>query len=333
MTAARVLVTGGAGMIGSNLVRRLRAEGFGVVVADNLWRGRREHLRDGDGWLIDMDRDFHAIDLSEPGALDPILPRVDIVYHLADVVAGIGWVFANQLALFRQNLLINTHVVASVARARHLQGYVYVGTACSFPEHLQTGPDAPPLREADLYPAAPESAYGWSKLMGQYEAQLLERETGIPVCLPMLHNVYGAPCDFGPERSQVIPALIRRAIEYPAAGDFTVWGSGAQGRAFIHVDDVVEGLVRVLDRGLGQGVIQLGPDRCTTIREVAETVVNISGKNIDIRYDTTRPTGDLGRCADYAKARAVLEWEPRVALADGLADLYGWIERQMREAA
>ena len=122
----------------------------------------------------------------------------------------------------------------------------------------QTGPDAAPLREEELYPAAPESAYGWSKLMGQYEAELLQKETGIPVGLPILHNVYGTPSDLSRERSQVLPALMRRAIEWPR-GAFTVWGTGRQGRAFVHVEDVVDGLIAVLERGLGQGPIQIGP--------------------------------------------------------------------------
>ena len=331
---ARILVTGGAGMIGSNLVRRLRARGDDVIVVDNLWRGSRENLRDGAGWTIDMERDFHDLDLSRPGQLDDLLDGVDIVYHLADIVAGIGYVFANQRSIFRQNLLINTHVVDSVARSKGLSGYIYVGTACSFPQELQTGPDAPPLKEADLYPASPESAYGWSKLMGQYEAEFLQSEHGIPVCLPMLHNVYGGPCDFSPERSQVIPSLIRRAILFPSEGDYVVWGTGAQGRAFVHVDDVVDGLVRAMEKGLGHGVMQIGPDHCTTIREAAETIVNVSGKNIEIHFDTTKPTGDLGRCADYTKARDVLGWEPQVPFRDGIASLYRWIEDQMpREAA
>jgi GDP-D-mannose 3',5'-epimerase len=322
-----VLVTGGAGMIGTALVRRLLAEGMRVSVVDNLWRGRREWLAAAG---LDLETEFHAADLARPGVLDPLLPGVDYVVHLADVVAGIGYVFANQGFILRQNLLINAHVAAAVAQARHLRGYVYVGTACSFPQARQSGPEAAPLREEELFPAAPESAYGWSKLMGQIEAGLLEREAGIPVALPMLHNVYGAPCDFGRERAQVIPALVRRAVEYPQAGPFTVWGTGAQGRAFVHVEDAVEGLVAAMDRGLGRGPIQLGPDRCTTIREIAETVVAVSGKPIAIGYDSTKPTGDLGRCADYAKARALLGWAPRVALRDGIAELYGWIERQLR---
>lgn len=326
---SHVLVTGGAGMIGSTLTRRLVAAGHRVSVVDNLWRGQLAYLQQAGGrFVIDIERDFHRLDLSVPDMLDGLLGDVSHVFHLADVVAGIGYVFSHERSLFRQNLLINSNVVASVARFPKLKGYIYVGTACSFPAERQTGPDAAPLREEELFPASPESAYGWSKLMGQYEAMLLEKETGIPVCLPMLHNVYGAPCDFGRERSQVLPAITRRVIEWPAA-PFTVWGTGRQGRAFVHVDDVVDALVAAMDKGLGQGAIQIGPDTCTTIREAAETVVRISGKPIEIIYDPTKPEGDLGRCADFAKARRVLGWQPRVAFEDGMREMYAWISERL----
>ncbi len=326
-----ILITGGAGMIGSNLVRRLSGQGHRVTVVDNLWRGKREYLSNEDGsWVIDMDRDFHELDLSRPDQLDALLPGVDYVYHLADIVAGVDYVFSNQLEIFRQNLLINTNVVASVARFRDLKGYIYVGTACSFPEQLQTGVDAAPLKEENLFPASPESAYGWSKLMGQYEAQLLARDVGIPISLPMLHNVYGAPCDFSPERSQVIPSLVRKAIAYPSEA-FVIWGSGQQGRAFVHIEDIVDGLVLCLERGLGQGFIQLGPDYCTSIATLAETIVEISGKPIDLKFDLSKPEGDRGRCADFEKARTVLGWSPRVELKDGLESMYRWVEARYAE--
>jgi GDP-D-mannose 3',5'-epimerase len=325
----RVLVTGGAGMIGSNLVRRLLRDGLDVEVADNLWRGRLEYLEDEDGnSLVDLESSFHQVDLAVPGVLDGIISKFDVVYHLADIVAGINYVFDNQGSLFRQNLLINSNVVESVRRAEDPPGaYVYVGTACSFPAHLQSGPDADPLREEDQYPAAPESAYGWSKLMGEYEALLMEKETGIPVSVLSLHNVYGAPCVFDASTGQVIPSLIRKAVNYPEEA-FEVWGSGAQGRAFVHVDDVVEALVAAKTLGLGQGVIQIGPSVCTTIAEIARTVVKLSGQDIDIFFDTSKPEGDRGRRADYSKARRVLDWEPRVSLEEGLRALYDWISSQ-----
>ena len=323
-----VMVTGGAGMIGSNLVKRLVNTGCRVSVVDNLWRGKKEYLLDDDGKpVIDMDRDFYETDLSIPGAFDPLLEGVDYVIHLADIVAGIKYVFNNQGSVFRQNLLINSNVITSV-RARKLKGYMYIGTACSFPEHMQTGVDAAPLREEDQYPAAPESAYGWSKLMGEYESLLMGDETGTPVAILSLHNVYGVPTDFDDGRGQVIPSLVRKAIRYPDE-PFVVWGSGAQGRAFVHVDEVVDAVLLAMEKGHGHGVIQIGPDVCTSIREIAETVVDISGKDIDIEYDTSKPEGDRGRCADYSKARDVLGWEPSVSLRDGLEGLYKWIEERI----
>lgn len=326
----RILVTGGAGMIGSNLVKRLVDEGHSVCVVDNLWRGRRDYLLDESGRAaIDLDRDLFVRDLSQAGQLDDLLAGVDIVYHLADIVAGIGYVFSHQGAIFRQNLLINSNVIDSVRR-HPVAGFIYVGTACSFPQDKQFGTDAPPLKEEDLYPAHPESAYGWSKLMGEYESQLLEEETGIPVSVLSLHNVYGPPCDYSESSGQVIPSLIRKAIEYPEQ-PFEVWGSGAQGRAFVHVRDVVDGLAAAMELGLGQGAIQLGPDVCTSIREVAETVVEVSGKDIEIRYDTSRPEGDRGRCADYGKARRVLGWVPSVSLREGLEETYRWVEDRLRQ--
>lgn len=315
-------------MIGSNLVKRLIMLGHQVSVVDNLWRGKKEYLLDDHGnEVIDMNKDFHELDLSVPGVLDGLIQEVDYVYHLADIVAGIGYVFNNQGYIFRQNMLINSNVVASVSNAS-LKGYIYVGTACSFPAELQTGVDAPPLREIDQYPASPESAYGWSKLMGEYEALLMEEELKIPVSILSLHNVYGTPCDFDKEKSQVIPSLIRKAISYPSE-PFEVWGSGKQGRAFVHTNDVIDALVSAMEKGLGEKVIQVGPDICISIREIAHIIADISGKPIEIEFDLSRPEGDQGRCADYSKARRVLGWEPKVTLHDGLAELYQWIENRM----
>ena len=326
---SNILVTGGAGMIGSTTVKRLVSLGHHVKVVDNLWRGRLDYLNDSNGQpVLDLERNFFERDLRVQGVLNDLLDDVQFVFHLADVVAGIGYVFNNQGSLFRDNFLINSNVTHSV-RASNVKGYIYVGTICSFPQEKQTGVDAPPLREEDQYPANPESSYGWGKLMGEYEAFLMEKETDIPVSVLVLHNVYGSPTDFDAATGQVVPSLIRKAVLWPDE-EFVVWGSGAQGRAFVHVNDVVDGLMAGMERGLGRGIIQLGPDRCTSIREIAESIVEISGKPIEIRYDLTRPEGDRGRCADYSKARDVLGWEPAVPLDQGLAELYQWVAEQIR---
>lgn len=328
---SKILITGGCGMIGSTLVKKLVKEGHEVFVIDNLWRGKLSYLNDQSGNpIINIETNFYNIDLSIPGQCDRIIFNVDYVFHLADVVAGIDYVFNNQGDLFRQNNLINSNVIHSCRKAgrKRIKGFIYVGTACSFPLTRQNTFNALPLKEDELYPAMPESAYGWSKLMGQIETEYMEKELGIPCCVLMFHNVYGSPCDFG-ERSQVIPALIRKAINYPKE-DFIVWGSGKQGRAFIHVDDIVEALYLAFKKGWGHSPIQIGPSVCTSVQEIAEMIVKISGKEINIKYDITRPEGDKARCADYSKAKEILGWSPKVSLLEGLKKEYNWIYNQIK---
>jgi nucleoside-diphosphate-sugar epimerase len=324
----KILVTGGAGMIGSNLVKRFIKEGYSVKVVDNLWRGKLEYLNNINGDpVIDIENQFFNRDLSLPHSCVDLLKDIDYVVHLADIVAGIGYVFNNEMSIFRQNILINSNTINAVSKSK-IKGFLYIGTACSFPETLQNSLDYIPLKEDDLYPAQPESAYGWSKLMGQYETELLEKEKDIKTCTLMLHNVYGTPCDYSPERSQVIPSLIRKAINYPNE-KFIVWGSGEQGRAFIHVDDVVNGILLALEKGWGHGHIQLGPSICTSIKDIAETIVDISNKDIEINYDLSKPEGDKARSADFSKAKTILGWEPLVDFKKGLKEQYNWIEEQI----
>lgn len=329
---SKILVTGGCGMIGSNLVKRLVKEGHEVNVIDNLWRGKKEYLNDENGVsVINMDTQFFDIDLSINKGIDEIVERNEYVIHLADIVAGIDYVFSNQGDLFRLNNLINTNLFHSVRKAGKdkIKGLIYVGTACSYPLTRQNSLDVIPLKEEELFPALPESAYGWSKLMGQLEIGFLEKETGIPCCTLQFHNVYGSPCDYG-ERSQVIPALIRKAINYPNE-EFNVWGSGKQGRAFIHVNDIVDALVLALEKGWGNDWIQIGPSVCTSIREIAEAVIRISGKDITPFYDITKPEGDKARSADYSKAKKILGWEPKVSLEEGLKQQYDWVKSQIEK--
>lgn len=329
--ASSIMVTGGAGMIGSNLVKRLVKEGWDVYVADNLWRGKLEYLNDDNGRpVIDLESHFMLKDLAVYEQCEECIGFTDYVVHLADIVAGIDYVFSNQGDLFRVNNLINSNLFAAARKVgkENIKGLLYVGTVCSFPLTLQNTYAPEPLHEDELFPAMPESAYGWSKLMGQLEIGYLEKETGIPCCTLMFHNVYGTPTDYG-ARSQVIPALIRKAVNYPNE-EFIVWGSGNQGRAFIHVNDIVDALVLALDKGWGHGWIQIGPNYSTTIKEIAYKVAEISGKDIKPVFDPTKPEGDSARYADYTKAKTVLGWEPRVNIEEGLRECYAWIEGQIK---
>jgi nucleoside-diphosphate-sugar epimerase len=327
----RILVTGGAGFIGSWLVEGLVSLGADVFVVDNLWRGSLENLSrpEGGSW-IPLSNRFYLGDLREYHvALSSLInSKPDLVYHLADIVAGIDFVFANEPFLFRTNVLINTNVF-SAAQEMGLSRLIYLGTACSYPKKLQESPGGKPLLEEQVYPADPESAYGWSKLMGEYEAQLLAKNTETQVGILRSHNVYGPRTLLSKKRSQVIPSLIRKAIRYPEE-EFIVWGSGKQARDFVFVGDLTDALLRMPLRGMSKGPIQIGTAHQTSVAELASMIVEISGKQIPIRFDTEKPEGDGARSGNYDKARRELGWNVLTSLRSGLEQTYDWANEQIR---
>jgi len=328
--AKRILITGGAGFIGSWLVESLVRLGAKVYVVDNLWRGSLDNLKKPDGtYWIDLEKQFLLGDLREYhvalSACNQAKP--DLVFHLADIVAGIDFVFANEPFIFRANLLINTNMFTAIKEAR-VKNMVYLGTACSYPQKLQASPGGVPMVEDQVYPANPESAYGWSKLMGEYEAELSGKYSEINVGILRLQNVYGPRSILSKKRSQVIPSLIRKAVRYPEE-DFIVWGSGKQARDFVFVGDVVDALLRLPLKGMNQGVIQIGTARETTIAQLAHAVVSVSGKEIPIKFDVTKPEGDGGRWGNFEKAKRILNWRVFTSIEDGLRQTYDWAYDQI----
>ncbi|EKD87627.1 MAG: hypothetical protein ACD_35C00310G0001 [uncultured bacterium] len=326
----KILVTGGAGFIGSWLVEALVESGADVYVVDNLWRGSLENLKREDGSdVINLDDHFLYGDLKEFHTASKVCVDVfpDIIFHLADIVAGIDYVFSNEPFLFRVNNRINSNVFTA-AREAGVKRLVYLGSACSYPKELQEKPGSVPLVEEQMYPANPESAYGWSKLMGEYEAELLQKYSDMEVGILRLHNVYGPRAIMSKKRSQVIPSLIRKAVLYPNE-EFIVWGSGQQARDFVYVGDVIDAILRVPIKGMNKGPIQIGTAKETTIAELASLLVSISGKKINIIYDKDQPEGDGGRSGNFNKAKLLLGWDVFTSLEEGLKHTFDWASNQI----
>jgi GDP-D-mannose 3',5'-epimerase len=324
----KIIVTGGAGFIGSKLTKQLISFGADVSIIDNLWRGSFENLKNRNGdYFIDIENKFHLADLTDYGKCLELLRDVDYVYHLADIVAGINYVFNNEMFVYRQNILINTNTL-NACIINKIPNYIYVGTACSFPKHLQMVDGIAELREDQTYPAEPESSYGWSKLMGEYEADLAMKNKLINVGLLRFHNVFGPGSVFDKERSQVLPSLVRKAINYPNE-EFIVWGTGEQYRDFVYIDDIIEALILLATNGMGKGLIQIGSGKATSIREAAETIVEVSGKDIKIKFDPLGPQGDRGRIGICDRAREILGWYPKTNFKDGIIHLYKWVEEKI----
>lgn len=325
----KICITGGAGMIGSALLRKLSKKGYEIIVIDNLWRGKVENINTIENW--DFSKNFHNIDLSDTKneeQLLKIIENTDVLIHLADIVAGIGYVFNNQYEIFKINNTINTNIF-SICSKLNIKKILYAGTACSFPKNLQLSLTSI-LKESQLFPAEPESAYGWSKLIGTMELQYMAEKYNLNVTTLMLHNVYGPYCDTDPKRSQVIPSIIRKIIELEPNGQLDVWGSGNQGRAFLHVDDVANAFQLALEKGDIPQIIQIGPNHCTSIKHLVNVLINdVIKKPINVNFDTTKPEGDLGRCADYKIANESLGWSPQIDLKEGLIDTYNWIKSKI----
>lgn len=329
----KILITGCAGMIGSYLTSDLlrsypKEKGHKIVGIDNLSRGRIINLKEACGTLWG-DLKFVEADLSN---FDKLwvneFSNCDLIIHLADIVAGIGYVFSNESLVFRTNLIINSNVSKAIFNSPPKR-YIYIGTACSFPKNLQLSTDSRPLIEEDQFPAFPESGYGWSKLMGEIESGYLSKEGITDSVILSLHNVYGKYCDFSEKTSQVIPSLCMKAISCLKDNKMLeIWGNGTQGRAFVHANDIVDAIKLSFYRGENAGVIQIGPDKCTSINELAEIIIKNLDENIKLSHNLNKPIGDIGRCANYKKAKNILGWEPKIKLNDGISDLIQWLKVQ-----
>ena len=312
---SKVIVTGCAGMIGSNACRAILSSGRKVLGIDNFYRGLQKNV---ESLASDPGFEFMHYDLACDDGWNRAIDSEDTVIHIADVVAGIGYVFANEFSVFQKNNLINSRVASAVSR-RPPGKVIYLGTACSYPQSAQLSVTESGLDEDMKFPADPESGYGWSKLIGDIELGLLAKMQLFQYVSLDLHNVYGWPCVYEGPSTQVMPALISRAFDEEI---LTVWGDGAQGRAFLHVDDVARAILAALSYDGEVSSFMVGPDKCTTIAELAKLIVeNPSTRAREVAFDTSKPTGDIGRFSKSSRSRDLLGWTPTVTLEDGVASL------------
>jgi GDP-D-mannose 3', 5'-epimerase len=314
----KIFVTGVAGMIGSNLAYNLVKTGFEVVGIDNLWRGKKTNL---DKELFKSSNfEFRHIDIAFDRSWWIDVDSKSIIIHVADIVAGIDYVFSNEWSIFKKNIEINS-AIAELISIKKPERLVYLGTACSYPQSMQRSISNSGLSENDKFPADPESGYGWSKLIGEIEFKLAIKDIKTKLITLDLHNVYGWPSIYFDNTSQVIPALIHKALSSEDK-KLLVWGDGAQGRAFIHVKDAVSAIIKSISYKGDYSNFMIGPDTCTTISEIAELIISHPLVLVnEIVYDKSKPIGDIGRFSDSMLAKQELNWEISINLKDGISDL------------
>lgn len=315
----KVLVTGAGGFIGHHLTKYLVKNGYwvrGVDLKNPEFEATKAH-------------DFKLLDLRNFENASAACEGIDEVYNLAADMGGIGYITAYHAQISRNNSLININML-DAAKEHGIKDFLFTSSACVYPGYKQTDANVTPLKEVDAYPAEPEEGYGWEKLYAEKLCEYYRRDFGIQTRIVRFHNVYGplGTYDGGKEKSPA--ALCRKVALANNPGTIEIWGDGNQTRSYMYIDECVEGIYKIMRSGYCDP-LNLGTEEMVSVNQLADYIIQISGKSITKTYDVTKPQGVRGRNSDNTLLRKTLNaWNPELNLAAGLKATYSWIEAQVR---
>jgi GDP-L-fucose synthase len=303
----RVVVTGGAGFLGSVVVRLLSERGCRDIFVPRS----------------------HEYDLRERDAIIRLYKetRPHLVIHLAAVVGGIGANRANPGRFFYDNAIMGIQLL-EYARQFRVDKFVAVGTICAYPKSTPL-----PFREDDLwngYPEETNAPYGLAKKMLLVQAQAYRDQYGFNAIYPMLVNLYGPNDNFDLETSHVIPALIRKCVEARdnRRPEVVLWGDGSPTREFLYVEDAAEAVLLAAERYDGRDPVNIGSGEEITIGDLARLIASEVGFDGEFVWDATKPNGQPRRCLDTTRARRLFGFQARHSLREGLSRTVAWFLAQ-----
>jgi GDP-L-fucose synthase len=301
------LVTGGAGFLGTHVVRKIRERGCQAVT-------------------VPRSRDF---DLREKEAIVRLYEkaRPDLVVHLAAVVGGIGANVQHPGRFFYENVIMGLQLMEQ-ARLFGVEKFVVIGTVCAYPKFTPV-----PFKEADLwngYPEETNAPYGLAKKMLLVQSQAYHQEYGFNAIYLLPVNLYGPEDNFHPETSHVIPALIRKCLEAVEARreEVSVWGTGMASREFLYVEDAAEAIVLATEYYNAPDPVNLGSGIEITIKELAELIAELCGFTGRLVWDTTKPNGQPRRCLDTSQAEQAFGFRAQTNFREGLMRTIAWYRQR-----
>lgn len=299
----RVVVTGGAGFLGSVVVAQLRQQG-----CRDIWVPRSQ-----DYDLVQMEAVQRLYDDAAP----------DVVVHLAARVGGIGANQANAGRFFYDNLMMGTQLM-EVGRQRGLEKFVALATICAYPKYTPV-----PFREEDLWAGYPEETnapYGLAKKMMLVQAQAYRQQYGFNAIVLFPVNLYGPGDNFDMHTSHVIPALIRKCVEAKARGteQVVLWGDGSPSREFLYVDDAARAILLAAEHYNGDEPVNIGTGEEITIQNLAHLIADEVGFKGELLWDTSKPNGQPRRCLDTRQAKQLFGFEAETRLREGIRGTVAW---------
>ena len=308
----RVLITGGAGFIGSYLTELIVQEAATVTVVDDLSRGQLGHLA-----RVINDIRFVQADLRYLDACEGVCSGQDVVLNLAAPVFGLEYSVRHHGEMLTSSLMISSNVLEA-ARRKGVSRCLVCSSSCVYPDDALV-----PTPESEAERGSPESAnrgYGWAKRIAEAQAQYYAEEYGMEIAIGRPFNAYGPRDYIEGEKAHVIPALIQKALT--AAEPIRVWGSGNQTRSFVHARDIALGLKLITERYACADPVNIGHDEETTIRDLITRICRLAAKPCEVVFDTSKPEGAGRKAADTTKLRAVtLGFVPSVTLDQGLEEM------------
>jgi nucleoside-diphosphate-sugar epimerase len=316
----KALVCGAGGFIASHLVNRLKQQGYWVRGVDLKYPEFSETGAD----------DFLLLDLREKEDCETALWLVngefDEVYQLAADMGGMGFIHSAECEIMRNSALININMVHAAASAA-IRRYFFSSSVCIYRDMR---PGEPELSEEDAYPAMPDNEYGWEKLYAERMAMAYGRRYGMAVRIARFQNCYGPEGTWQGGREKAPAALCRKVAQAEEGGSIEVWGDGTAVRSYTYIDDMVEGIYRLMQSDL-EGPVNIGSPEYVSVEQLVQTIVELSGKSIKVKY-VKGPVGVQSR--NFGNARIhTTGWRARFSLREGLTRTYPWIEEQVRTHA